>query len=183
MDDDDTPPQDEAGAAGAAGVTSLLPYDAWMQDAMRGVMVRALSYVAAHGLPGGHHFYITFRTDHPGVAIPTRLSAQYPREMTIVLQHQFGGLVVDEAARTMTVRLSFSGVPASLLIPFDAVSAFADPEVQVGLRFGVEVADAAEGVARVAPAAVPQDQAPAPVVAVEGPQVVSLDAFRRRPKE
>ncbi len=116
--------------------------------------------------------------------IPTRLSAQYPQEMTIVLQHQFGGLSVDEAARTVSVRLSFGGVPSSLLIPFEAVSAFADPEVQVGLRFGVVVPEKAEApadVVRLAPPAAPQeDAAPAEGSA---PQVVSLDAFRKRPKE
>ena len=162
MEDDDTPTRGED----QAGTPSLLPYDFWMEDAMRGVMVRALSYVAAHGLPGGHHFYVTFRTDHPGTVIPTRLSAQYPQEMTIVLQHQFGGLSVDEAARTVSVRLSFGGVPSNLLIPFDAVSAFADPEVQVGLRFGVVVPE---------PAQPPAEGA--------APQVVSLDAFRKRPKD
>lgn len=180
MEDDDTPPQGED----PPGTPSLLPYDSWMEDAMRGVMVRALSYVAAHGLPGGHHFYITFRTDHPGTVIPTRLSAQYPQEMTIVLQHQFGGLSVDEAARTVSVRLSFSGVPSSLLIPFDAVSAFADPEVQVGLRFGVVVPDRAQpstDVVRLAPAPAPQEDSP-PLESA-APSVVSLDAFRKRPKE
>ncbi len=180
MEDDDTPPQGED----QAGTPSLLPYDSWMEDAMRGVMVRALSYVAAHGLPGGHHFYVTFRTDHPGTVIPTRLSAQYPQEMTIVLQHQFGGLSVDESARTVSVRLSFGGVPSSLLIPFDAVSAFADPEVQVGLRFGVVVPERAQpptDVVRLAPAPAPQEDSP-PVESA-APSVVSLDAFRKKPKE
>ena len=181
MEDDDTPTQGE----GQPGTPSLLPYDSWMEDAMRGVMVRALSYVASHGLPGGHHFYITFRTDHPGTMIPTRLSAQYPQEMTIVLQHQFGGLSVDEAARTVSVRLSFSGVPSSLLIPFEAVSAFADPEVQVGLRFGVVVPDRAQPpteVVRLAPVPAPQEDSPPPAESA-APSVVSLDAFRKRPKE
>ena len=181
MEDDDTPPQGED----QAGTPSLLPYDAWMEDAMRGVMVRALCYVAAHGLPGGHHFYITFRTDHPGTVIPTRLSAQYPQEMTIVLQHQFGGLSVDEAARALSVRLSFGGVPSSLLIPFDAVSAFTDPEVQIGLRFGVvmpQKAPAPTEVVRLAPAPAPQEDSP-PAAESAAPSVVSLDAFRKRPKE
>ena len=181
MEDDDTPPQGED----PTGTPSLLPYDAWMEDAMRGVMVRALSYVAAHGLPGGHHFYITFRTDHPGTVIPIRLSAQYPQEMTIVLQHEFGGLSVDEAARTVSVRLSFGGVPSSLLVPFDAISAFTDPEVQVGLRFGVMVPERAPALAevvRLAPAPAPQEDSPQPAESAP-PQVVSLDAFRKRPKE
>ena len=181
MEDDDTPPQGEE----EAGTPSLLPYDSWMEDAMRGVMVRALCYVAANGLPGGHHFYITFRTDHPGTVIPTRLSAQYPTEMTIVLQHKFDGLSVDEAARTVSVRLQFGGVPSNLLIPFDAVSAFADPEVQVGLRFGVVVPEKAEAqadVVRLAPPPASQEDSPPPAEGA-APQVVSLDAFRKRPKE
>ncbi len=75
-------------------VESLLPYEDWTEAAMREVVARALSYVAEKGLPGEHHFYITFRTDHPGVVIPPRLRAQYPHEMTIVLQHQFWDLRV-----------------------------------------------------------------------------------------
>ncbi len=75
---------------------SLLPYDEWTEDALRHVMVQALHYAAEHGLPGGHHFYLTFRTDHPDTVVPARLRAQYPQEMTIVLQHQFWDLLVDE---------------------------------------------------------------------------------------
>jgi hypothetical protein len=151
---------------------SLLPYDRWMEDALRQVVVRALNRVAAEGLPGQHHFYLTFRTDYPGVVVPARLKAKYPQEMTIVLQHKFDDLVVDEAGRSFGVSLYFGGVRSSLTVPLDAVSAFADPHVQFGLRFGVVPP----------PAPVPAIAAPVPVVeAVEGqPQVVSLDAFRRR---
>ena len=94
---------------------SLLPYDSWMEQALRQVMLRALQHVADQGLPGGHHFYITFTTTHPGVAIPPRLKAQYPTEMTIVIQHQFWDLVVDEDAQLLSIGLSFGGVPATLL--------------------------------------------------------------------
>src|SRR5690349_5117985 len=90
---------------------SLLPYDEWTEDALRHVVVRALQHVAAQGLPGEHHFYITFRTDHPGAVIPPRLRTQYPHEMTIILQHQFWDLRVDEEAGLITVGLSFGGVP------------------------------------------------------------------------
>ena len=78
---------------------SLLPYDEWMEAAMRQVVAQAVEYVAANGLPGEHHFYLTFRTDHPGVVIPPRLRAQYPQEMTIVLQHQFWDLKMDDRGR------------------------------------------------------------------------------------
>lgn len=152
---------------------SLLPYDAWMEDALRHVVAQALKHAAVHGMPGGHHFYITFRTDNPGVSIPARLKAQYPEEMTIVIQHQFWDLVVDEAAGLMSIGLSFGGVPATLRIPFAAMTAFADPHVRQGMRFRVADAPAA-------PEPEPPEPPPEPPK-TEGPQVVSLDAFRRRP--
>ena len=155
---------------------SLLPYDAWTEEALRHVMVRALQHAGTQGMPGEHHFYITFRTDHPGVSIPPRLKAQYPQEMTIVLQHQFWDLVVDEAAGLMSVGLSFGGVPSTLRIPLAAISGFADPYVRHGMRFRVDM----EAVA--APVQVPAEpEPPADTPKSEAPQVVSLDAFRRRP--
>ena len=78
---------------------SLLPYEEWTETALRQVVAQAIAHVAANGLPGEHHFYMTFRTDHPGVVIPPRLRAQYPQEMTIVLQHQFWDLKMDERGR------------------------------------------------------------------------------------
>lgn len=156
---------------------SLLPYDDWTQDALRQVVISALRHVAAEGMPGGHHFYITFRTDYPGVVIPDRLKAQYPEEMTIVLQHQFHSLNVDDAGAVMSVGLSFSGIPSTLVIPLAAISNFADPEVHFGLQFYVEAPEDAEEASLPAPA----DNAP-PLP--EGPaDVVSLDAFRRRQKD
>jgi hypothetical protein len=110
-----------------------LRYDALVEDALRDVLRRALEYVAERGLPGDHHFYITFRTAHPGVDIPEHLHARYSNEMTIVLQYQFWGLDVGEDAFGVT--LSFSDVPERLTIPFAAVTAFADPSVQFGLQF------------------------------------------------
>jgi hypothetical protein len=153
---------------------SLLPYDQWTEDALRQIVVRALQHAVAHGLPGGHHFYVTFRTDQPGVAIPNRLLAQYPQEMTIVLQHQYWDLLVDEANARFTVGLSFGGVPSTLTIPFAAIVAFTDPQVRYALRF-----NPAEPV----PEPEQPEAAPVPEAAPEGeaPQVVSLDAFRRRP--
>lgn len=110
-----------------------LRYDAMVENALRGVVRRALSYAAERGLPGDHHFYVSFRTNHPGVDIPAQLRARYPTEMTIVLQHQFWGLDVGEEAFGVT--LSFSDVPERLTIPFSAISAFADPSVRFGLQF------------------------------------------------
>jgi hypothetical protein len=165
---------------GAPRPDSLLPYDEWTETALRQVMVRAIEYAAEHGLPGDHHFYLTFRTDHPGTVVPGRLRTQYPQEMTIVLQHQFWNLGVDHAAGTIGVGLSFGGVPATLVIPLAAVTAFADPHVQYGLRFRPEQpAAAATAIAATPPEAAseaPEGPAPDPT-----PQVVSLDAFRRRP--
>src|SRR3712207_4283873 len=106
---------------------SLLPYARWAEDALRAVVLDALGYAAEHGLPGEHHFYLTFRTDSPGVAIPGHLKARYPQEMTIVLQHRFWDLKVDRAAGVFSVGLSFGGVPAVLTVPVSALSAFADP--------------------------------------------------------
>jgi uncharacterized protein len=110
-----------------------LRYDAMVESALRGVVRRALSYAAERGLPGDHHFYVSFHTNHPGVDIPAQLRARYPNEMTIVLQHQFWGLDVGEEAFGVT--LSFSDVPERLTIPFSAISAFADPSVRFGLQF------------------------------------------------
>ncbi len=152
---------------------SLLPYEEWIAEAMREVVAQAVDYVAANGLPGDHHFYITFRTDHPGVVMPSRLRAQYPQEMTIVLQHQYWDLKMDREAGTMSVGLSFGGVPASMVIPLSAVTAFVDPHIRYGLRFTPVSGDEAAEEAEAAP--------DAPETPGETPQVVSLDAFRRRP--
>jgi hypothetical protein len=184
---------DTDSSSGGPAPESLLPYDLWTEEALRHVVARALTHAAEAGLPGEHHFYVTFRTDWPGVVVPPRLRAQYPHEMTIVLQHQFWGLNVDAAAGVFTVGLSFGGVPSTLRIPLIAVTAFADPHVRFGLRFR--------------PPEQQQDDAPAPAAALpakeapsadgakdEAPddsgaglpepdptlQVVSLDAFRRR---
>ena len=161
---------------------SLLPYEKWIEQALRHVVARAIQHVGEHGLPGGHHFYITFRTDAPGVNIPARIRAQYPHEMTIVLQHQFWDLGYDKNTETLSVGLSFGGVPAKLIIPLNAVVEFADPHIRYGLRFQPEDAPAEE-----TPSAEPAAPAglraspPAPETQPQEPgQVVSLDAFRRR---
>ena len=158
---------------------SLLPYDEWTQQALRHVVERALSHLAAQGLPGEHHFYLTFRTDHPGTMIPARLKAQYPQEMTIVLQHQFRDATME--AGLFSVVLSFGGISSTLVIPLAAVTGFADPAVQFVLRFQAQQ-DAANADPQDQPDPAETDAAASPADAPkpEGPQVVSLDAFRRR---
>jgi len=154
---------------------SLLPYEKWIEQALRHVVAQAIEHVAVQGLPGGHHFYITFRTDHPGVEIPQRIRVQYPKEMTIVLQHQFWDLAFIKETQTIQVGLSFGGVPSKLFIPLDAVVEFADPHIRYGLRF-----QAAEAAAEQPPPPEAEPEpAPEPKDAEPG-QVVSLDAFRRR---
>ena len=159
---------------------SLLPYAAWIEQALRQVVVRAIDHAGAEGLPGGHHFYLTFRTDHPGVVIPPHLRAQYPREMTIVLQHRFWDLKFVKETQAISVGLSFGGIGSTLVIPLVALTAFADPYVGHVLRFQAVMPEdkpAAGSALVVAPEASDDktDEKPA-----EAPQVVSLDAFRRR---
>lgn len=170
MSDEATPPE------------SLMPYDAWAEEALREVAIRALEHAAAHGLPGEHHFYLTFRTDHPGTTVPGHLKARYPQEITIVVQHQFEDLLVDRAAQRFSVTLFFGGVPSRLVVPFGALTMFHDPQVRFGLRFPVTGAELPafedEAPADEPPEAVP-DAAPAEPQAPA--QVVSLDAFRRKP--
>ncbi|MGO4524379.1 SspB family protein [Microvirga sp. 2MCAF35] len=115
-----------------AGGKDLIRYDLLVQDALKGV-VRKVLIDSKDGLPGEHHFYISFQTDFPGVRLSNRLREKYPQEMTIVLQHQFWDLNVTE--HTFEVGLSFSGIPERLLIPFDALTGFFDPSVQFGLKF------------------------------------------------
>ena len=157
-----------------AQTESLLPYAQWTEEALRAVVQEALVHTARHGLAGEHHFYLTFRTDHPGVSIPGHLKARYPQEMTIVLQHRFWDLKVDQVADSFSVGLSFGGVPAMLTVPFKALTAFADPHVRFGLRF--------QGLGPAAEQEQPASAGPDAKAAAEAkPQVVSLDAFRRKP--
>ena len=158
----------------------LMRYEAMAQDALRGVVKTALKRAAApDGLPGAHHFYITFKTEAPGVSGPPDLLGKYPDEMTIVLQHQFWDLKMDAATGLISVGLSFGGVPSSLTIPLAAVTGFADPHVRYGLRFRPPAA--AEVAAEPQPAPTETPALPPAEAPVEAPQVVSLDAFRRRP--
>ena len=129
--------------AETGGSEDDLHYDVMVENALRGVVRQALAQVAEHGLPGEHHFYVTFRTDHPGVVMPDSLKERYPREMTIVLQHQFWDLQVGDDAFQVT--LTFNNVSEQLSIPFEAIAAFADPSVRFGLQFDAGEDDDSEG--------------------------------------
>ena len=165
-----------------------LNYQALTEEALRGVVRQALVTAAQRGLPGQHHFYLTFRTGFPGVQIADSLRDRHPEEMTIVLQHQFWGLEVAE--RQFSVTLSFNGQHERLVVPFAAVSAFVDPSVQFGLQFSV-ASPAQAGAAPVAtlppkaPAVTAPLPEPAPVAGADEPaageagRVVALDAFRK----
>jgi uncharacterized protein len=135
----------------------LIRYDLMVQDALKGVLRKLLIDAARDGLPGEHHFYITFRTGLPGVRLSQRMREKYPDEMTIVLQHQFWDLGITEHA--FEVGLSFGGVPERLLVPFDAISGFFDPSVQFGLKFEQHEA-ANEGDDDIAGDNIPQAAAP-----------------------
>ena len=180
-------------------------YDLLAQDALRGVLRSVLADTAKNGLPGEHHFYISFDTNADGVRISQRLREQYPQEMTIILQHQFWDLAVSDDG--FEVGLSFNGVPERLVVPFDAVKSFFDPSVEFGLQFETisEQPDAtaasekpretarpgaAQKSSRTqpkAPASVPAPANPAPAAETEQPdkpegggEVVRLDRPRKK---
>lgn len=162
-----------------------LRYDKMVENALRSVVRDALTLTAEHGLPGAHHFYITFRTAYPGVEIPDYLSAQYPHEMTIVLEHQFWGLEVDD--HLFSVTLSFRNQAERLVVPLAAVTAFADPSVKFGLEFrsepeGAEAASDAPTPLPPPEKAQQQDETgePTPPPPDKAGEVVKLDAFRKK---
>ncbi len=161
--------------------TDLIRYDVLTRDALRGVLRQVLTDAAANGLPGEHHFYITFLSTADGVKISPRLLSQYPQEMTIILQHQFWDLIVTE--ERFEVGLSFGGIPERLVVPFSAINRFFDPSVQFGLQFET-AADAVVAEAEEAPAAesTPAEETPAgePAKPSEGAEVVRLDRFRKK---
>ena len=179
----------------------LIRYDVLAQEALRGLVRKVLSEVVQAGLPGEHHFFITFNTRYPGVRISSRLMADYPGEMTIVLQHQFWDLVVTDSS--FEVGLSFKGVPEKLHVPFRAISSFVDPHASFALKFDIAAEVEATEPAASEAEAVPAEQVPPPVKAVtdekkparakrtgkaekakqkdgEAAAVVSLDAFRKK---
>jgi hypothetical protein len=167
--------------------TDHIRYDVLARDALRGVLRRVLTDAAEHGLPGDHHFFITFLSTADGVKLSPRLLAQYPEEMTVILQHQFWDLVVTDDR--FEVGLSFGGIPERVVVPFNAIKSFFDPSVQFGLQF--EPSDATAEVPATNLPAVPAPSAP-PVAAPaaenqdepakpsEGAEVVRLDRFRKK---
>ncbi len=151
----------------------LIRYDKMVEAALRGVVREVLARTAASGLPGAHHFYITLRTAFPGVAVPDHLRTQYPDEMTVVIEHQFWDLEVKEDRFSVT--LSFNNKPERLTIPFEAITAFADPAVKFGLQFqATPVDEAAE------PDTPAESEETAPAKPAKEAQVVTLDAFRKK---
>jgi hypothetical protein len=147
---------------------SLIPYDAIVQDTLRQVVRRVLDLIAAQGLPGQHHFYVAFKTRAPGVDIPRHLVERYPDEMTIVIQHRYWDLKVDDEG--FQIGLSFNQVPARLRIPYAALTGFFDPAVNFALQFQPGEA---------APPAATAEADPAPDDAPGG-NVVALDRFRKK---
>jgi len=152
-----------------------------VEDALKGVLRAALK-ASENGLPGNHHFYITFRTGDPGAVVPDYLRARYPGEMTIVIQHQYWGLEVDDDKFSVT--LSFDRVNERLTVPFAAVTAFADPSAKFGLQFQGQVS-AEQAAAKLEPKPLPS--APASNHAetageseADKGQVIALDAFRKK---
>jgi hypothetical protein len=170
--------------------TDHIRYDVLARDALRGVLRRVLTDAAEHGLPGEHHFFITFLSTAEGVKISPRLLAQYPEEMTIILQHQFWDLTVLEDR--FEVGLSFGGIPERLVVPFNSIKSFFDPSVQFGLQFEANDAAAESPAASTLPAVpasspaaltVPEPAAESPAEPArpnEGAEVVRLDRFRKK---
>lgn len=152
----------------------LFRYDLMVENALRGVVRDALRRAIEHGLPGNHHFYLTFRTRAPGVEIPGYLTERYPDEMTIVLQYQYWNLEVED--RRFSVMLSFNDVRERLVVPFEAMTGFADPSVQFGLQF--QDSSAGDTGDR-DPDPPPPDDGGAPTDGGAG-EVVSLDHFRKK---
>jgi uncharacterized protein len=171
--------------------TDHIRYDVLARDALRGVLRRVLADAAEHGLPGEHHFFITFLSTAEGVKLSPRLLAQYPEEMTVILQHQFWDLVVTEDR--FEVGLSFGGIPERLVVPFHSIKSFFDPSVQFGLQFEPADAEAETPGANLPAVAAPPAASPAlpaaapateskqePAKPGEGAEVVRLDRFRKK---
>jgi hypothetical protein len=179
--------------------TDHIRYDILAQDALRGVVRTVLADAAKNGLPGEHHFKITFNTAAPGVRLSDRMRAQYPESMTVILQHQFWDLAVDDDV--FEVGLSFGGISERLTVPFEAITAFYDPAVQFGFQFEIiDETPAEQHAAPKAPETVPKpsvvpaagrpDALPAPAATPQKPdpapddgggaEVVRLDRFRKK---
>lgn len=165
--------------------TDHIRYDVLARDALRGVLRHVLTDAAEHGLPGEHHFFITFLSTAEGVKLSPRLLAQYPEEMTVILQHQFWDLVVTEDR--FEVGLSFGGIPERLVVPFNSIKSFFDPSVQFGLQFEPQETASEMPASANLPAVSPAPGMPAAVPAAEEPPkgnegatVVRIDRFRKK---
>lgn len=152
-----------------------IEYGNLMHRAMRGLIQSVLKDVADNGLPGNHHFFITFDTQHPGVAIADWLHSRYPEEMTVVIQHWFENLEVTDEGFSIT--LNFGNSPEPLVIPFDAVRTFVDPSVEFGLRF--ETHDDEDDEEEDEEEDAEGDDAPEAAARPHAAEVVSLDKFRK----
>ena len=177
-------------------MTDTIDYPGMIDTAMRGVVREALLHVQREGLPGDHHFFISFRTDAPGVQVSPQLRARYPEEVTIVVQHQYWDLHITP--ELFSIMLSFNNIPEKLVVPFDALTAFADPSIKFGLQFhgkpqmskAAGAASANESVSCPAtgktgkekpPAAAFDEDAPSESVdAANDEKVISLEAFRSK---
>jgi hypothetical protein len=150
-------------------MTRSIDYGNLMHDAMRGLIQTVLNDIAANGLPGEHHFFITFDTRHPDAELADWLRERYPEEMTVVIQHWYDGLEVTDDGFSIT--LNFGNAPEPRYVPFDAVSTFVDPSVEFGLRFETQAYDEDE---------LEADDEDEEEVAPRGDaEVVSLDQFRK----
>jgi len=162
---------------------SPLRYDVWIEDALRAVIRNALAHVARDGLPGDHHFYVTFRMEDPGVVVPPYLLAQHPEEMTIVIQHQYDNLHVDQDAFEIT--LFFKGKAERLRVPFRAITAFSDPSVNFGLQLKMISSDEHEPEEDIAEETALLDASNSDSAGTEGDdgktgEVIALDSFRKK---
>jgi len=153
----------------------LLHYPTLIDQAMRGVVRDVLKRVQSTGLPGEHHFYISYSTMHPGVKMSDQLKSRYPKEITIVMQHQFWDFKVEE--QQFNVTLSFGGVPEKLTVPYAALTAFADPSIKFGLQFQQAELSEVGSINN----DVPQDPVSlAPIVDEGSAEIISLDSFRKK---
>lgn len=171
-----------------------IDYPSFIDTAMRGVVREALKQVQQYGLPDEHHFFISFQTNYPGVSISPQLKSRYPEEITIVVQHQFWDLNVQPDH--FSLMLSFSNIPEKLVVPFDALTAFADPSIKFGLQFhGKEAIDekaaavdekvacpatGKKGKDKPALASFDEDEPTTEKAAANDEKVVSMEAFRKR---
>ncbi len=176
-------------------MTDTIDYPGLIDSAMRNVVREALIHVDKFGLPGEHHFFISFQTNFPGVSISPQLKARYPEEITIVVQHQFWDLKITD--KQFSLMLSFNNIPEKLVVPFDALTAFADPSIKFGLQFhGKQPANSGSATAKEEPVSCPatgktgnekppmaafEEDAPSEAdEAANDEKVVSLEAFRKR---